>query len=88
MVAMFRSTPPREGRLELKRGVCLEPVFRSTPPREGRRPPGGPGTGSGAFRSTPPREGRPLHSDALVHQTCFDPRPHARGDDVKSRLAS
>ena len=72
---------PTRGATRSLRNLRYSSMFRSTPPREGR-----PGTMTlrlthSRFRSTPAREGRPQAAASRLESLCFDPRPHARGDD-------
>ena len=76
---MFRSTPPREGRLDIA-ASCAHPItFRSTPPREGRRVSVRVPRGMLRFRSTPPREGRLNGTSAFSGTWLFRSTPPREG---------
>ena len=60
--------------------------FQSTPPRRGRPVKVFRNFLSAKFQSTPPRRGRLLLVVAMISKFCFNPRPHAGGDDEETKV--
>ncbi len=83
-IAVFQSTPPREGRLGVVQGL-FQRRFQSTPPREGR-----PSTPScsrattGGFNPRPRARGDTRTAYIGQLRDGFNPRPRARGDPVSA----
>ena len=77
---VFQSTPPREGRHKAFEAYTKFIKFQSTPPHEGRLDAIIGALIQTEFQSTPPHEGRPCLSLPILRLSCFNPRPHTRGD--------